>query len=231
MRHQLRTSFGQLCAGVPATTGAAVAAPGGTLFSFGEWSTGVAWSTIKVPLAVAALRNDRPGAEGLLAKVITESDNPASEALWSQLGQPAVAAGRVQAVLEEAGDPDTVVESRRIREGFTPFGQTQWSLVRQAGFAAWLPSLGEAATVIDLMHRIAIAQRWGLAAKGFAAKGGWGPGLYGDYLVRQFGMIPAAAGHFGVALAAQTNSFEAGVDVLNTMADWLLNHLPDLAEQ
>ncbi|MDR3656062.1 MAG: hypothetical protein P4L48_10405, partial [Mycobacterium sp.] len=74
-------------------------------------------------------------------------------------------------------------------------------------------------------------QRWGLAAKGFAAKGGWGPGLRGDYLVRQFGMVPAASGHVGVALAAQANSFEAGVDVLNTMADWLLNHLPDLAEQ
>jgi len=231
MRHQLQASFGQLCDGVPATIGAAIVAPGGALFSFGEWSTGVAWSTIKVPLAIAALRSDRSRAGGLLGKVISESDNPASEALWSQLGAPADAARRVRAVIAEAGDPDTVVESRRLRQGFTPFGQTQWSLIRQAGFAARLPSLGEAATVIALMHRLTAAQRWGLAAKGFAAKGGWGPGLRGDYLVRQFGMVPAASGHVGVALAAQANSFEAGVDVLNTMADWLLNHLPDLAEQ
>ncbi len=231
MRHQLQTSFEQLCAAVPATTGAAIAAPGGALFSFGEWSTGVAWSTIKVPLAIASVRSDRPRAEGLLTKVITESDNPASEALWSQLGQPADAARRVQAVLKEAGDPDTVVESRRLRQGFTPFGQTQWSLVRQACFAARLPTLGEAASVIDMMHRLTVTQRWGLAAKGFAAKGGWGPGLRGDYLVRQFGMIPASAGHVGVALAAQANSFEAGVDVLNTMTDWLASHLPALTGQ
>lgn len=229
MEARLETSFARLCTGVP--IGAAIAAPGGALLSFGEWSTGVAWSTIKVPLALAALRSDRPRAAGLLAKVITESDNPASEALWSQLGRPADAASRVRAVLEEAGDTATVVESRRLRAGFTAFGQTQWSLVRQAGFAARLPSLGEAATVIDLMHRLTAAQRWGLATKGFAAKGGWGPGRRGDYLVRQFGVRPVAAGQLGVALAAHADSFEAGIDALNEMADWLSGHLPDLAEQ
>ncbi len=229
MGPRLETSFARLCSGIH--IGAAIAAPGGALLSFGEWSTGVAWSTIKVPLALAALRGDRRRAEGMLAKVITESDNPASEALWSQLGPPADAARRVEAILEEAGDSATMVESGRLRAGFTAFGQTQWSLVRQAGFAARLPSLGQAATVIDLMHRLVPAQRWGLAAKGFAAKGGWGPGRSGDYLVRQFGVMPVASGQMGVALAAQADSFEAGVDALNEMADWLAGHLPELAEQ
>ena len=179
-------------------------------------------------MAIAALRSDRSRAAGLLAKVITESDNPASEALWSQLGEPADAARQVQAVIAEAGDADTVVESRRLRHGFTPFGQTQWSLVGQARFAARLPSLVEAESVIALMHRLTAAQRWGLAAKGFAAKGGWGPGVHGDYLVRQFAVIPSSSGHFGAALAAQAGSFAAGVDALNTMADWFLAHLPEL---
>ncbi|TVS84330.1 serine hydrolase [Mycobacterium helveticum] len=235
----LESSFERLSTALPAEVGIAVARSDRTFalgpfalgpFALGRWQSGVAWSTIKVPLAVAALRSDRTQAAGLLGKAITESDNPAAEALWSQLGEPADAARRVQDVIAEAGDDDTVVESRRIREGFTPFGQTQWSLARQAGFAARLPSLGEAATVIALMHRLTDAQRWGLAVKGFAAKGGWGPGLHGDYLVRQFGIIPAVSGHIGVALAAQADSFEAGAAVLNTMADWLLSHLPELAE-
>ncbi|MGF2953474.1 serine hydrolase [Mycobacterium sp. THU-M116] len=231
MRHQLQASFGQLCDGLPATTGAAIVAPRGTLFSFGEWSTGVAWSTIKVPLAIAALRTDGSRAGELLSKMITQSDNPAAEALWSQLGEPADAARRVGAVLAEVGDADTVVESRRLRTGFTSFGQTQWSLARQAGFAARLTSLGEAATVIALMRRVTATQRWGLAAKGYAAKGGWGPGLRDGYLVRQFGTIPAATGHVGAALAAQSDSFETGVDVLNAMVDWLLRHLGEFAER
>ncbi len=60
--------------------------------------------------------------------------------------------------------------------------------------------------------------RWGLAAKGFAAKGGWGPGLGDDYLVRQFGIVPTASGTVGVALAAEVHDgeYEAGVDVVNS---------------
>jgi hypothetical protein len=221
------TSFARLSAAVPAAIGAAIATPEGTVRSFGEWSTGVAWSTIKVPLALAALRGDRTQAEPLLDKVITESDNSASEAVWSQLGPPTEAARKVQAVIEDAGDSVTMVESRRLRAGFTPFGQTQWSLARQAGFAARLPSLSDAGTVIDLMHRLVAAQRWGLAAKGLAAKGGWGPGVRGDYLVRQFGIVPSASGHVGVALGARAGSFARGVTVVNEMTTWVVDLLTE----
>jgi hypothetical protein len=182
----------------------------------------VAWSTIKVPLTIAALRNDAMGTHDLVVKAITESDNPASEKLWSLLGEPAKAARQVRAVMREAGDTTTVVESQRLRHGFTAFGQTRWSLDRQARFAAQLPHLGGASTVIDLMHRLTAGQRWGLAAKGIASKGGWGPGVDGNYLVRQFGIMSAASGHVGVALAAEAHTFEAGVDALNTMTGWLV---------
>jgi hypothetical protein len=223
----LAASFDELAGS--ATVGVAVAAPGQTeLYKFGRWSTGVAWSTAKVPLAIAALRADQARAEPLVVKAITESDNPASEQLWSQLGEPSCAAGRVQAVIAEAGDCTTVVESRRLRPGFTAFGQTEWSLARQARFAANLSDIPEAATVIGLMHHLIPEQRWGLAAKGVAAKGGWGPGSGGGYLTRQFGIVPVPTGQLGVALAADARTFEAGVAVLNQLADWLFSHVAEL---
>ncbi|OBI46910.1 hypothetical protein [Mycobacterium sp. E796] len=228
----IEASFGNLAATVPATIGIAIARPGiAEVYSLGRWSSGVAWSTIKVPLAIAALRADPGRARDLVVKAITESDNHASEQLWSQLGEPAEAAGRVGAVVNECGDPDTVVEWQRLRRGYTAFGQTQWALGRQARFAAKLPGIADAAPVVDLMRRLTPAQRWGLAAKGFAAKGGWGPGVRGDYLVRQFGIVPTDSGHVGVALAAQAHAFEAGVEVVDAMTDWLVAHLPALSER
>ncbi len=224
-------SFERLAATVPATIGIALASPAGAVRSFGRWSGGVAWSTIKVPLAIAALRSDRSRAQGLVVKAITKSDNPAAEALWSQLGEPLDAARQVQGIIRESGDTATLVQSQRIRPGFTAFGQTQWILGRQARFAAGLPCLPDADTVIDLMRHLAGAQRWGLAGKGLAAKGGWGPVGVGSYLVRQFGVLPTESGHVGVALAAEAHDgvFETGVDVVNTMTDWLFGHLSELA--
>ncbi len=128
----------------------------------------------------------------------------------------------VQSVLREAGDPVTVVESRRLRAEYTPFGQTRWSLADQARFAAGLSRVSGASRVIDLMGALCADHRWGLAAKGFAAKGGWGPGLTDEYLVRQFAIV---SGTVGVALAAEVREggYEAGVDVLNSVADWVVD--------
>jgi hypothetical protein len=226
----LETSFEQVAATVPANVGIAIARPDRT-YSLGRWWSGVAWSTIKVPLAIAALRSDWLRAKDLAVNAITESDNRASEQLWSGLGDPADAARQVQGVIAEAGDTATVVESRRLRRGYTAFGQTEWTLQRQARFAAELTSIPDSADVIDLMQRLTTDQRWGLAAKGIAAKGGWGPGVHGGYLVRQFGIVPTPSGQWGVALAAEVHDgvFETGVDILNKLSDWLLSRLPGLA--
>ena len=157
----LEASFEQLAATVPANVGVAIARPDRT-YSLGRWWSGVAWSTIKVPLAIAALRSDSLRAQDLAAKAITESDNGASEQLWSGLGDPAEAARRVQDIIAEGGDTATAVESRRLRRGYTAFGQTQWTLQRQARFAAELPSIPDSADVIDLMKRLTTAHQWGL---------------------------------------------------------------------
>jgi hypothetical protein len=226
----LEASFEQLSAAVPANVGVAIARPDRT-YSLGRWTSGVAWSTIKVPLAIAALRADSARAQDLVVKAITESDNPASERLWSQLGNPADAARKVQRIIGECGDAATVVELRRLRRGFTAFGQTQWTLEGQARFAAQLSLIPDGAAVIDLMHQLTIGQRWGLAAKGYAAKAGWGPGIQGDYLVRQFGIVPTQSGEWGVALAAEAHDgvLETGVEVVNSLSDWLVSRLPSLA--
>ncbi len=226
----LEASFEQLSDTVPADIGVAIARPDRT-YSLGRWWSGVAWSTIKVPLAIAALRSDWLNAREPAVKAITESDNRASEQLWSLLGEPVDAARKVQGVVAEGGDTATVVESRRLRRGFTAFGQTEWTLQRQARFAAELPLIPGAGDVIELMSSLTPDHRWGLAANGSAAKGGWGPGMNGEYLVRQFGILPTPSGQWGVALAAEVHDggFETGVEVANTVTDWLVSRLPVLA--
>jgi hypothetical protein len=217
------TSFRDLAAAIPATVGIAVASEG-SVTSFGPWSTGVAWSTIKVPLAIAALRAGCVSTDLVPASII-QSDNAAAEQLWSELGEPAEAARQVQAVICDAS---TVVESRRIRAEYTAFGQTQWSLTRQAEFAARLPSIADASPVVEMMGNLCADHRWGLAAKGFPAKGGWGPGTRNDYLVRQFVIVPTRSGNAGVALAADARDHETGIDAVNTLADWLVENLAEL---
>jgi hypothetical protein len=217
-------SFHDLSNRLSADVGIAIASVGSSPLCLGTWSSGVAWSTSKVPLVIAASRAGA-GSHELAAQTIAQSDNAAAEELWSQLGDPASAARRVQDVIREAGDPATVVESRRLRRGYTAFGQTRWSLAGQARFAAGLVQVAEASPVVDLMRGLTTDHRWGLAAKGFAAKGGWGPGLADDYLVRQFGIVPTASGLVGVAIAAAVHvgTYEAGVDVINRLADWVVD--------
>ena len=217
-------SFHALSSRLSAEVGIAIASVGSSPVCLGTWSSGVAWSTSKVPLVIAASRAG-VGSHELVAQTITQSDNAAAEELWSRLGDPASAAQQVQDVIREAGDPATVVESQRLREGYTAFGQTKWSLADQARFAAGLAQVAEASPVVDLMRGLTTDHRWGLAAKGFAAKGGWGPGLAEDYLVRQFGIIPTASGSVGVAIAAEVHEgeYEAGVDVVNMLASWVVD--------
>src|SRR3954454_19719989 len=83
----IEAAFDRLAGATPATIGIAIVDETG-LLSFGKWTSGVAWSTIKVPLAIAALRADTE-TESLVVKAIVDSDNQASEALWSKLGPAA----------------------------------------------------------------------------------------------------------------------------------------------
>jgi hypothetical protein len=183
---------------------------------------GVAWSTIKVPIALAvAARAPTPRDEELIDASLTESDNDASLALWERLGPPEVAASAVQDVLAAAGDSSTRVEANVLRPGFTPFGQTQWTLAAQVRLMAALPGLPHSDEIRARMRRVVPAQRWGLGvlSEDVELKGGWGPDPDGRHLVRQIGI----AGPFAVALAAipADGSFESGTDMLDRLAQWL----------
>lgn len=193
----------------------------------GDWTTGTAWSTIKVPLALAGLRaTDPPAVTEDMRAAITQSDNAAAEAIWASLGDPATAAGKVEAILAEAGAPVTV-QSQRVRPEFTAFGQTEWSLADQATFLSSAACNPANQPVIDLMGQIAPDQRWGLGEiPGAKFKGGWGPSLEGDYLVRQFGVVPVGDGLAVVAVAVEPNSgaFDDGTQALTRIATWLQAH-------
>ena len=229
----LTTDFARLQSSLHATVGIAIGAVGSAQqpLLLGDLRGGPAWSTIKVPLVIAALRAEIPPVvTAAMTAAITESDNKAAESLWAGLGDPVTAANEVDAVLRENGDP-TSVQSQRIRPEFSAFGQTDWALIDQVRFvsSAWCD--GANAPVFALMGRVDPVQRWGIGAiDGTQFKGGWGPSRAGRYLVRQLGVLVTPGGMTAVALAARPDSgrFEHGTADLSMMADWLVSHLEAL---
>lgn len=204
---------------------------GGNLVTGGETgpaSARAAWSTSKVPLAIAALRND-PATASTVETALTESDNAAAEQLWSSLGDPATAAAAVQDVLREAGDTTTTVQDQVVRPGFSAFGQTMWTTADQASFAGKLSCLAGAEPVLDAMGRISNGGGYGLGLiPGARFKGGWGPDESGAYQVRQFGLVPGRDGtQVPVAIAATSpdGSYEGGQRVLNDIVGQLSDRL------
>ncbi|MEV0673356.1 hypothetical protein [Mycobacterium sp. NPDC050441] len=226
----LAAEFAQLESGLHAVAGIAISGvgPGQEPISLGEWQSGPAWSTIKVPLIIAALRAEvPPQVTEAMTAAITQSDNAAAEAIWDGLGTPAEAARKVEAVLRQTGDP-TIVQSQRVRPEFSASGQTDWPLTDQARFASAAVCDKENDPVFDLMARVEPDQRWGIGTiKGSRFKGGWGPSPTGGYLVRQIGVLTTPTGTVAVALAALPSSgkFEDGTAALTTMANWLSERL------
>lgn len=224
----LEASFSQAASSISGDVGIAVITDKGVR-SFGVYQTGPAWSTIKVPLAIAALQRSEE-VSGIVSLAIKDSDNDAAEKLWSSLGNPKQAALAVESVLKIGGDAATIVQSERVRPEFTAFGQTDWSLADQATFTSALPCIAAAAPVVDDMHHLASNQQWGLALRNdAAAKGGWGPSPDGHYLVRQIALVTTPSGNLGIAIAAQPRDgkFESGISEVGALAAWLDPHLGD----
>jgi hypothetical protein len=231
-----RASFGSLERALGGTSGLAASAVGldRPVSELGTLHEGVAWSTIKVPIALAveARSGGRPTAseQALLTRAITASDNAAAESLWSSLGPPNAAAAAVRSILAASGDASTSVETRVLRAGFTSFGQTHWSLAAQQHFIAGLPCLANSAPVLSLMQQVESDQRWGLGTLGTATqfKGGWGPDLNGRYLVRQMGIVRLANGRslaVSIATIPANGSFATGTANLGEIARWLIAHV------
>ncbi|AZA12170.1 serine hydrolase [Corynebacterium gerontici] len=189
-----------------------------------------AWSTIKVPLSIAALRQDS-SLQAVMAQAITQSDNSAAEQLWESLGGGEAAAKAVEAVLAEAGTPADV-PATKFRPQFSPYGQTEWSTGQEATFGAQLAALPGAEPVLEQMGNVVEGQAYGLGTlRGARFKGGWGPDTNGAYLVRQFGVLPSV-GNMGIAIAVipADGTYETGQTVLNKAVAAIEPFLPLLSD-
>ncbi|MBV8861727.1 MAG: hypothetical protein JO259_07695 [Mycobacterium sp.] len=234
----LVADFAHLQTGLHATVGVVVRAAGAgstgqTMLGGSGFADQPAWSTIKVPLVIAAMRQaniDQPTKP--MAAAIIESDNAAAESIWESLGDPTTAAADVGRVLRDAGDP-TIVESRKLRPQYTAFGQTDWSLTDQAKFLSVAACDPRDQPVLDLMGQVTNDQRsWGLGPQpGTKIKGGWGPSPSGRYLVRQIAVVPAGKrGLAVVAMAAEpeSGSFIDGTRAITEVGNWLQARLDAL---
>ena len=229
----LTADFARLETKLQAVVGIAVSPVGNgqAPIMLGDWQSGPAWSTIKVPLIIAALREENPPTiTDAMTAAITESDNAAAESIWASLGDPVTAARKVEAVLRQTGD-FTTVQSQKVLTEFSAFGQTDWSLTDQVRFTSVAFCNNANAPIFALMGRVVPDQKWGIGTVPDAQfKGGWGPLPPGGYLVRQLGVLPAPNGMIAVALAAQpaSGTFDDGTAALNEMATWLAAHLAAL---
>lgn len=245
-------SWKELERSLPARVGVAVSPLGhGTARNLGTLRSGPAWSTIKVPILVTAMRE--PGGslssteEAWARAALTASDNEAAANLFGEIenarGGLSGASKAVEATLRLAGDTTTVVTTAPPPSGaISTYGQTDWSLPASTRFLRSLARgclLGPEATeyVLGLMEEVVPEQRWGLGAVGFgpawqvAFKGGWGPkgSSSGAYLVRQSGVLRHSNAGVAVALGAEADSgsFEAGIEALGQVATWLHENLDD----
>jgi hypothetical protein len=229
----LAADFARLERTLNAVAGIAVSAVGSNLapITLGEWRSGPAWSTIKVPLVIAALREQKPPkVTDAMSAAITESDNAAAESIWASLGDPVTAAHKVDAVLRQSGDP-TNVQSQKVRPEFSAFGQTEWPLAEQVRFTSVAVCDKADVPIFALMGHVQPDQSWGIGTvPGARFKGGWGPSPSGKYLVRQMGVLAAPDGMVAVALAAQpaSGNFDDGTAALTEIATWLTSHLSTL---
>jgi hypothetical protein len=196
----------------------------------GTLRSGPAWSTIKVPIAIAA-QSRGTGSAAAARAAITASDNAAAEKLWAALGGGSTAGAAVERVLADAGDAATRVQTQRVRPEFTAFGQTEWPLAAQQRFMAGVSCLNAvSADVLDLMQQTVASQRWGIGAVGLAAqmKGGWGPDESGDYLVRQMGAVVLRNGKpmaLSIVTKPADGTFETGKRNVTAIARWAISHV------
>ena len=202
------------------------------VFTFGDQTPRVAWSTMKVPLSLAAQRNGAK--QSLIKRAIIDSDNDANLTLRESLGTPEQASGKITAVLRDGGD--TTTELVKIVEPDETFGLTVWPLASSAIFAAHLPCLPDSGQIVTYMGEVAGNQQWGLesmTAKNVttAVKGGWGPADDGGEEVRQLGLITWRDGQqVAVTMSSYRpgQSMGTGIANLDRVAAWLTKNLKKL---
>ena len=197
VRTQLDRAVDKTARKYHAKVGVAISAGDDTI-AVGDKGKGPVWSTIKVPIAIAALKD---GADkSLVDLAIKESDNDAAYSLWSQVQWHEGSADKaVEELLEDYGSHADIHN--------TAFGYSTWSLKDQAVFGAELPCIEEADYVHKVLKDIVSWQKIGLSKeKRTRAKSGWGLDEdENEYTYRQFGVHEVTGKRIGVALSVVTD--------------------------
>jgi hypothetical protein len=180
-----------------------------------------AWSTIKIPLAMAALRRSTSATtKGRVERALRNSDNTAAAQLWAQLGGGRTAARRVDAVLRDYGDTATRTQSRAT-PGRSAYGRTRWYTKAQSRFMSRIACNREGGFIRHQLARTT-AGPWGLMTfKRPLNKNGYGP-VSGRYLVRQTALVLGSDGRrWGVSIEVLAPSLAAGKRDLTRITSWL----------
>lgn len=197
VRTQLDRAVDKTARKYHAKVGVAISAGDDTI-AVGDKGKGPVWSTIKVPIAIAALKD---GADkSLVDLAIKESDNDAAYSLWSQVQWHEGSADKaVEEMLEDYGSHADIHN--------TAFGYSTWSLKDQAVFGAELPCIEEADYVHKVLKDIVSWQKIGLSKEERTrAKSGWGLDEdENEYTYRQFGVHEVTGKRVGVALSVVTD--------------------------
>lgn len=174
-----------------------------------------AFSTMKVPVAIGALRKS-PAAYPDAEVAVTRSDNPAAHRMFGQ-----VSGAELDGIIAEAGSRTTNSAGYQM--------STLWTTSDQAAFASGLRCVKGYEPVLDMMGRVVDYQRWGVGRiPGARFKGGWNHYENG-HLARQFGLIPGPNGNIAVAITAHSpKGHEGSFAMLNELADGIAAMRGDL---
>lgn len=244
----LASSFAAFESQLNGSVGLAVAPLGaGPIETFGPAQIAHAWSTSKVPVLVTLLATDKQRGHELdsvgredATLALTESDNAAIEALFNSLeqlrGGLVPASEAVQEMFRKAGDETAVVNTAPNDEGFTTYGQSEWSLRDEIVFyralaRGCLLDASDTSYILGLMGDVIPSQRWGAGSAGYPTsvdlrfKGGWGP-VDGAYQVRQTAIIGTGDQGYMIAMIALPASglFTDGTNMLTALATWARHH-------
>jgi hypothetical protein len=209
----LRAAVGQLEQKYQVSLGVAIAAASDRDVKMNAWyagtlSTGVAWATIDVPVAMAVLNEPSLPADVdyLMTKALSDSSGAGDDALWQLLGDNEEAATKTTQTLRQLGDVATQVPSS-TDTNLPVYTQTQWTLANQASFAAQLYCSPASWQVLTKMSQQPDSDKWGLGSlKRTDFKSGWGNLPNGSLSVRQLGIVLTAdQTRVGVSVAAIPN--------------------------
>lgn len=221
-----------LVASFPDDAQVSVVAADGGVVTVGEVPESTAWSTIKVPIVIEALREGGDDLDEQAELAITESDNDAASALFGMLGGGYQASTKVDNLLREADDTTTLTLPNAALGGDTGFGMTQWSSADQARFAAWMACSDEDAVqhVYRLMSDLVDSQAVGIeTVDGGHAKSGWGTNEHTDVsTMRQMGTIDTDAGLVAMSIIITGDRLEEVTDEIDVLGDWLVEHAAEL---